>query len=118
MGDLVLDHVILAKGGLLCCVGGGEGCRGCIIIIEINEVGISVSVPSSSLCVPLGAVSIEVSLLSAVEAGTSGPGGSILGVLGSVGVSDFHKSSICGVCLVRLSLVTVHFGVVKVHGDC
>ena len=117
MGNLILDHVILAEGGLLHCVGRGEGCGGCVVIVEVNEVSVSASVSSSSLCVPLGAVSSEVSFLSAVEAGTSGPGGSVL-VLGSIGVPEFHESSICRVCSVGLSLVAVCPGVVEVHGDC
>jgi hypothetical protein len=83
-----------------------EGHGGCIIIIEVNEVSVGAPVPSSSLGVPLGAVSGKVSFLSAVEAGASGPGGSILGVL-SVRVSYFHESSVSGVRLIRSSLVSV-----------
>ena len=59
-----------------------------------------------------------MSFLSAIETGASGSGGSILGVLGSVGVSNFHESSVCGIRSVRSSLVTVCPGAVKVHGDC
>ena len=118
MGDLILNHVIFAEGGSLHRVEGGEGCRGCIVIVKVDEVGVNVSVPPSSLCIPLGAVSSEVSLLSAVKAGTPSPGGSILGVLGSIGVSDFHESTVCGVCLIGSSLVVVRPGAVKVHRDC
>ena len=117
MGDLVLDRVILAEGGSLGCVGGGEGCGGRVIVIEVNEVDVGAPVPPSSLGVPLGAVSGEVSFLSAVEAGASGPGGSVPGVL-SVRVSYFHESSICGVRSIGSSLVSVCPGAVEVHGDC
>ena len=95
-----------------------EGHGGCIIIIEVNEVSVGAPVPSSSLGVPLGAVSSEVSFLSAVETGTSGPGGSVLGLLGSVGVSNLHESSMCRVHLVESSLVTACSGTVEVHRDC
>ena len=47
MGDLVLDRVVLAKGGLFHCVGGSEGCGGRIIIIEVDELSISASVSLS-----------------------------------------------------------------------
>ena len=117
MGDLVLDCVILAEGGPLGCVGGGEGCGGRVVVIEVNEIGAGASVPPSSLGVPLGAVSGEVSFLSAVEAGAPGPGGSILGVL-SVRVSYFHESSVRGVRSIGSSLVSVCSGTVEVHGDC
>ena len=117
MGDLVLDRVVLAEGGPLSRVGGGEGCGGHVIVIEVNEVGVSASVPPSSLGVPLGAVSGKVSILSTVEAGASGPGGSVLGVL-SVRISYFHESSICGVRSIGSSLVSVCPGAVEVHGDC
>ena len=117
MGDLILDRVILAKGGLFHCVGGGEGCGGCIVIIEVNEVGVGAPVSSPSLGVPLRTVLGKVSFLSAVEAGASSPGGSVLGVL-SVRVSYFHESSIRGVRSVGSFLVSVHSGAVEVHGDC
>ena len=117
MGDLVLDRVVLAERGSLSCVGGGEGCGGCVIVVEVNKVNVGVPVPPSSLGVPLGAISGEVSFLSAVEAGTSGPGGSVLGVL-SVRVPYFHESSVCGVRSIGSSLVSVCPGAVEVHGDC
>ena len=117
MSDLVLDRVILAEGGSLGHVGGGEGCGGHVVVIEVNEVSVGAPVPSSSLGVPLGAISGEVSFLSAVEAGASGPGGSVLGVL-SVRVSYFHESSVCGVRSIGSSLVSVCPGAVEVHGDC
>ena len=117
MGDLVLDRVVLAKRGSFGRVGGGEGCGGCVIVIEVDEVSIGAPVPSSSLSVPLGAISGEVSFLSAVEAGASGPGGSVLGVL-PVRVSYFHESSVCGVRSIGSSLVSVCSGAVEVHGDC
>ena len=117
MGNLVLDRVILAEGGPLGRVGGGEGCGGCIVVIEVDEIGVGASVSPSSLGVPLGAVSGEVSFLSAVEAGASGPGGSVLGVL-SIRVSYFHESSIRGVRSIGPSLVSVCSGAVEVHGDC
>ena len=115
MGNLVLDRVILAEGGSLGRVGGGEGRGGCVIVIEVNEVSVGAPVPSSSLGIPLGAVSGEMSLLSAVEAGASGPGGSVLGVL-SVRVPYFHESSVCGVRSIGSSLVSVCPGTVEVHG--
>ena len=118
MGELILDHVVFAEGWSLHHVGGGEGRRECIVIIEVDKVSISASVPPSSLCIPSGAVSSEVSLLSAVKAGTSSPGRSVLRILGPVGVSDFHESSIHRVRLVGLSLVAVHPGAVEVHRDC
>ena len=59
----------------------------------------------------------EMSLLSAIEAGASSPGGSVLGALGSVGVPNFHESSVCGVCSIESSLVSVRSGAVEVHGD-
>ena len=117
MGDLVLDRVVLAEGGPLRRVGGGEGCGGRIVVVEVNEIGVGVSVSPSSLGVPLGAVSGEVSFLSAVEAGASGSGGSVLGVL-SVRISYFHESSVCGVRSIESSLVSVCPGAVEVHGDC
>ena len=58
MGDLILDRVILAEGGPLGCVGGGEGRGGRVIVVEINEVGVGASVPLPSLGVPLGAVPV------------------------------------------------------------
>ena len=118
MGDLVLDRVVLAKGGLFYCVGGSEGCGGCIIIIEVDKLSISASVSPSFLHIPLGAVSSEVSLSSTVEAGASGLRGSILGVLRSVGVSDLHESSMCRICPIRSSLVAVCPGVVKIYRNC
>ena len=117
MGDLVLDRVVLAEGGLLSRVGGGKGCGGRVVVIKVKEIGIGASVPPSSLGVPLGAVSGEVSFLSAIEAGASGPGGSVLGVL-SVRISYFHESSVCGVRSIGSSLVSVCPGAVEVHGDC
>ena len=117
MGDLVLDRVVFTERGSLGRVGGGEGCGGRVIIIEVNEVSVGAPVPPSSLGVPLGAVSGEVSLLSTVEAGASGPGGSVLGVL-SVRVPYFHESSVCGVRSIGSSLVSVCSGAVEVHGDC
>ena len=117
MGDLVLDCVVLAKGGSFGRVGGGEGCGGHVVVIEVNEVGVGAPVPPSPLGIPLMAVLCEVSFLSAVEAGASGPEGSVLGVL-SVRVSYFHKSSVCGIRSIRSSLVLVCPGAVKVHGDC
>ena len=116
MGDLVLDRVILAKGVSFGRVGGGEGCGGRVVVIEVDEVGAGTSVPSSSLGIPLGAISGEVSFLSAVEAGASGPGGSVLGV-SPVRVSHFHESSVRGVRLVGSSLVPVCSGAVEVHGN-
>ena len=116
MGNLVLDRVILAEGVSLGRVGGGEGCEGRVIVIEVNEVGAGAPVPSSSLGVPLGAISGKVSFLPAVEAGASGPGRSVLGV-SPVRVSHFHESSVCGVRLVGLSLVPVCPGAVEVHGN-
>ena len=116
MGDLILDCVVLAEGGLLRCVGGGDGRGGCVVI-EVNEVGVGASVSPSSLGVPLGAVSGEVPFLSAVEAGASGSGGSVLGVL-SVRIPYFHESSVCGVRSIGLSLVSVRPGAVEVHRDC
>ena len=117
MGDLILDRVVLAEGGPLSCVGGGKGRGGHVIVVEINEVGVGAPVPPPSSGVPLGAVSGEVSLWSAVEAGASGPGGSVLGVL-SVRISYFHESSVCGVRSIGSSLVLVCSGTVEVHGDC
>ena len=117
MGDLILDRVVLAEGGLLSCVGGGKGCGGRVIVVEINEVGVGASVPPSSLGVPLGAVPGKVSFLSTVEAGAPGPGRSVLGVL-SVRVSYFHESSVRGVRSIGSSLVSVCSGAVEVHGDC
>ena len=115
MGDLVLDRVVLAEGGPLSCVGGGEGRGGRVIVVD--EVGVGASVPPPSLGVPLGAVPGEVSFLSAVKAGASGPGRSVLGVL-SVRISYFHESSIRGVRSIGSSLVSVCPGAVEVHGDC
>ena len=117
MGDLVLNRVVLAEGGPFSRVGGGEGCGGRVVVIEVNEIGAGASVPPSSLGVPLGAISGEVSFLSAVEAGASGSGRSVLGVL-SVGVSYFHESSVRGVRSIGSSLVSVCSGAVEVHGDC
>ena len=117
MGDLVLDRVVFTERGSLGRVGGGEGCGGRIIVIKVDEVCIGAPVSPSSLGVPLGAVSGKVSFLSAVEAGASGPGGSVPGVL-SVRVSYFHESSVCGVRSIGLSLVSVCPGAVEVHGDC
>ena len=117
MGNLVLNRVVLAEGGPFGRVGGGEGCGGHVVIDEVDEIGVGASVPLSSLGVPLGAISGEVSFLPAVEAGASGPGRSILGVL-SVRVSYFHESSIRGVRSIGSSLVSVCPGAVEVHGDC
>ena len=117
MGDLILDRVVLAEGGPLSCVGGGEGRGGRVIVVEINEVGVGASVPPPSLGVPLGAVPGEVSFLSTVKAGASGPGRSVLGVL-SVRIPYFHESSVCGVRPIGSSLVSVCPGAVEVHGDC
>ena len=117
MGDLVLDRVVLAEGGLLSRVGGGESRGGRVIVVEVDEVGVGASVSPPSLGVPLGAVPGKVSFLSAVEAGAPGPGRSVLGVL-SVRVSYFHKSSVRGVRSIRSSLVSVCSGAVEVHGDC
>ena len=118
MSDLILDRVILAKGWLFRRVGGGKGHGGCVVIVEINEVSVGTSVPPPSLGISLRTVSSKVSFLSTIETGASGPGGSILSMLGSVGVSDFHESSICGIGSVRSSLVAVCPGTVEVHGDC
>ena len=117
MGDLVLDRVVLAEGGPLSRVGGGEGRGGRVVVVEVDEVGVGASVPSPSLGVPLGAVPGKVSFLSAVEAGAPGPGGSVLGVL-SVRVSYFHESSVRGVRSIGSSLVSVCSGAVEVHGNC
>ena len=117
MGNLVLNRVVLAEGGPFSRVGGGEGRGGHVVIVEIDEIGAGASVPPSSLHVPLGAISGEVSFLSTVEAGASGSGRSVLGVL-PVGVSYFHELSVRGVRSVGLSLVSVRPGAVKVHGDC
>ena len=118
MGDLILDRVVLAKGRLFHRVGGSEGRRGGVVIVKVDKVGIGASVSPSSLDVSLRAVLGKVSFLSTIETGASGPGGSILGVLGSVGVSNLHESSLRGVRSVRSSLVAVCPGTVEVHGDC
>ena len=117
MGDLVLDRIVLAEGGPLSRVGGGEGRGGHVVVIEVNKVGAGASVPPSSLGIPPGTVSGEVSFLPTVEAGASGPRGSVLGIL-SVRISYFHESSVCGVRSIGSSLVSVCSGAVKVHGDC
>ena len=117
MGDLVLDRVVFAEGGPLSRVGGGKGCGGRVIVVEVDEVSVGAPVSPSSLGVPLGAISGEVSFLSAVEAGASGPGGSVLRVL-SVRVSYFYESPVCGVRSIGSSLVSVCPGAVEVHGDC
>ena len=118
MGNLILDHIVLAKGWLFRHVGGGEGRGGHVVIVEIDEISVGVSVSPPSLGVSLRTVSSEVSFLSAIETGASGLGGSVLGVLGSVGVSNFHESSVRRIHSVRSSLVTVHPGAVEVHGNC